>query len=273
MSYILEALNKSQRERELGKIPKLHTEPFFVPEKQTSKPLIVALITAIIVALSALGLAAYLFFITPAEPPAKTLNTPSGSPSSAHEIKRPSDKTIPQPAIIPVQAIQPPTSPKPDSSPSSETTQPNPTPAATPAPVETAPASISPPEAPAIAEVKPPTLPTPVAADRKSEPLGIFTQQIKREMIHSAPPMDHPQPIEQQYPDIHELPVAFRHTLPPLKILLYYYTEEPQARFVILDSQKLHEGEQHDKSGIQVVEIRKKGMILKFHDQIFFKHR
>ena len=278
MSYILEALNKSQRERELGQIPKWHTEPLFVPEKQTSRWLITALIAAVVAALSALAFAAYLFFMTPA-----TQKAPSSAPSAPPRTEQPAEPALQTPVTpkpIPVPAAQAPI-PKPAPAPATQAPAPpgpvsSSTPEVTrliqdkPAEVQRPGKSLSVPPAVSAPETEP--LP-PVTTDSKPKPPTPAARQIKREMIHSVPLPTPPKPIEPQYPGVHDLPVELRRDLPPLKILLYYYTEEPQARFVILDSQKLYQGERHDKSGIQVMEIRKQGMILKFHDQIFFKHR
>ena len=88
----------------------------------------------------------------------------------------------------------------------------------------------------------------------------------------SQPPAKTADPVEKEHPAAHDLPPEVLSRLPPRNIMLQSYSENPADRFVILNSVKLYQG-QSTADGLQVVEIRADGLLLKFEAYEFFQPR
>jgi hypothetical protein len=73
------------------------------------------------------------------------------------------------------------------------------------------------------------------------------------------------------HPDLaRTLPDAIRQHLPNRRLSVLSYAKEPEMRFVILNSEKINEGET-SKDGLTVVTIRPEGAILSFEGHRFFQ--
>ena len=82
-------------------------------------------------------------------------------------------------------------------------------------------------------------------------------------VVTSAPtPSDAPAPL----PGLGTLAAADRATLPPLKLSMHVYAPEPAQRFVILDGQRLGEGAS-PAAGVVLEEIRRDGLVLSVNGQ------
>ncbi len=276
MSYILEALKKSQRERELGQVPDVHSEPEPTVTQSRSAHLFIGLILAIVIAITATIIAVYsLYFHASPESAGipQLVSTPVSPPHPAVQPRH--TNALPQPlTTVAARPAQTPVIEK------------HPTKKSLPVSVEKSP-SVPGNSARKTAQTLSKPLPKPVAAaipapqakkPRSPHAQTLASQQpppAKRKMQHeiiASVPAAAVQPAAAQYPGLNALPTELRQELPPLKILLYYYTEQHAERFVILDSQKLYQG-QTSNSGIKVHEIRQRGLVLEFQHQRFFKPR
>lgn len=72
-------------------------------------------------------------------------------------------------------------------------------------------------------------------------------------------------------PELSDLPLAVRQSLPPLVLNMHLYRATASERVVILDGKRLHEGE--SEGAIQVVEIRSDGVVLIAQGQRFLLSR
>lgn len=94
-------------------------------------------------------------------------------------------------------------------------------------------------------------------------------------VAEAAKPAPEPPPVEPATPPVPlvwELPLAVRQSLPKLSIAMHVYAEEPTRRFVILDDQRLVEGESAT-GGIAVREIRRDSVVLEYQGQRFLLPR
>jgi general secretion pathway protein B len=136
------------------------------------------------------------------------------------------------------------------------------------APSETVPpASVAAPVAPEAAEI---ASSTPVATIEPD--FGGGEPPASPEVAKPAmepPPDESPSP---PFPLVWELPLGTRQSLPRLAIAMHVYAEDPQRRFVILDDQRLVEGESAS-GGVTVREIRRDGVVLEAQGQRFLLPR
>jgi hypothetical protein len=86
----------------------------------------------------------------------------------------------------------------------------------------------------------------------------------------AEPPVSDPPP--PPVPLAWELPLSVRQSLPALSIAMHVYADEPTRRFVILNDQRLVEGESAG-AGVTVREIRRDGVVLEFQGQRFLMPR
>jgi general secretion pathway protein B len=76
-----------------------------------------------------------------------------------------------------------------------------------------------------------------------------------------APPPAPFQPPPEALPSLASLDAGTRSQLPPLKLSMHVYAEEPAQRFVILDGRRLGEGAS-PHAGVVLEEIRRDGLVL-----------
>ncbi len=79
-----------------------------------------------------------------------------------------------------------------------------------------------------------------------------------------------PQPTKSTeiIPFLREMPPEFRRRVPNLNINVFVYAEEPENRFVIIDMKKYRTGEETD-TGLKIKEINKENLILIFNNRRF----
>lgn len=66
------------------------------------------------------------------------------------------------------------------------------------------------------------------------------------------------------------LPEALRRRLPNRQLSVLSYAKDPEMRFVILNSEKINEGET-SRDGLTLVTIRPEGAVLSFEGHLFFQ--
>jgi len=84
--------------------------------------------------------------------------------------------------------------------------------------------------------------------------------------VIEAAPATEPAP-----PDIAFLPTEQRSTMPPLKMSMHVWSEQPAERFAIIDGQRVGEGAR--VPGGVVAEIRRDGVVLDVGGRLYLLHR
>jgi general secretion pathway protein B len=67
-------------------------------------------------------------------------------------------------------------------------------------------------------------------------------------------------------PGLAALPASERAALPPLKLSMHVFADDPAKRFVILDGQRLGQGSS-PAAGVVLEEIRRDGLVLSVNGQ------
>lgn len=307
MSYILEALKRSQRERALGRVPTLGSALPLDPEPPPANPW---LVTSLGLALVAVLLGLYAAFGQRWFPGPEPV--PPG-PAETQVQPTPATPAIPVPPTPSVVAASPvPPSPAP---------APTPLPAGLAATAGAAPLEPGPPPVALLPAVEPelpldlshvevaprestptPTpapIPAPTMADKPPsipEELRLQVEAFKRQVrkedaaTPSRPPVGPPTPVARAAPpeaeppaspgaparptpgDASQLPERVQDRLPPRQLTVHVFAETPARRFVILNGQRLKEG-QRAPDGLLLKEIRPDGVILDYEGHGFFLSR
>lgn len=226
MSFILDALRKSEAARRRSEAPDLFAAMPAAPEPVRARPNWPLWLLG---AVAAFSLIAVLWLLAQRAP-----ETPTASPTvdASAETAAMDDAAVPAPA--PESMTEPVTRPTPPQAP--PPADPTPTPvtaeAPSPSPATSPPALPLPPSQPALPAPPPDVA---VAAAPILPPAG--------SMVSLA-----------------DLDPATRKLLPPLKLSMHLWNETPAQRFVILDGQRLREG---DLLGELVIErITREGAVL-----------
>lgn len=286
MSLILDALRKAERERELGQVPTIGSQ---MPlRRRPSPPARGPWIAAVVVV--ALALAAAVAWSTrdawwpasepaaavagsveaPPEPAVSTVATEPTGHTAAPVADTPPPVTGPDPVEearrVAEQALAVAEAAKREAEKAAAVAtapepQPPPAPASTPegaGPVQT--------------ERTTDAMPTAAGAALPPDAPGATPTPPVAESAKPAPEAPPAEPAAPPVPLVWELPLAVRQSLPKLAIAMHVYAEEPTRRFVILDDQRLVEGES-GSGGIAVREIRRDGVVLEYQGQRFLLPR
>jgi general secretion pathway protein B len=238
MSLILEALRKSEAERQIGRAPGLLT-PVALRPAQRSRARGPLLFAAALLLLAALALAWWLGR-SAAEPPAAV---PAEAPAMAPATSAASaaSATTDVPTRHPTHAATPPTA-----APATSAPPRSPLPAAGPGDLPADPDFAS-------TERESLPLPPPVSALPAPPPPPAATAPL---------PETAPAPIEAEgATPWRTLSEAERAGLPPLRLNMHVFNDEPARRFVIIDGRRLAEGEQI-AADVVLTEIRRDGAML-----------
>lgn len=255
MSFILDALRKSEHERQRQLGPSIAELPVARPAPRVPPWVWVAL-----AALLTLNIAVVAWFLTRPSPapltqpvvaaPAPALPSPAPTPAAA----------TPAPAAAPTSAAAAPAqaAPGPASAPLAESA---------PRPVETAR-----PPAPAMREVRPlaeealaepvfgaPTFAAPAAPDPALLPVP-------------PPPSPRPAPVAAGVPTIDQLPPQATAGLPPLSVSLHIYSSQPAQRAVFINGTRYREGDGLP-GGAVLREITPDGAVIAYGGQRFLLPR
>ncbi len=275
MSLIAEALRKSEAERRRGQVPSLVSLEDWTPRpRQRESRRGASFVAGVAVALLAMAGAAGWFL--PALRERLAGNPPATVPAA-------DSAAAPAPAVPPVPAATPASTPAPlptvDARPSDRVTSVNVTPSA-PAPVEPlAPAaSRPPPSPPATTTADNGTTPAPPAAPseppfRSPAPPPPYERSSTPDGSPAPPPIAAAPPgpvggapatppvVAEHVPLLAELPDGQRSALPALKLNMHVYAKDPANRFVLVNGNRLAEGES-GSDGVRVVEIRPDGVVV-----------
>jgi general secretion pathway protein B len=258
MSYILEALKKSQQERDLGRVPTLATQPFF-----ENRPAVANHWGLAATVLASLAVAIALFAALWEEPevlaPVQALVPPLMTPTTP---PAPASATLPQ---LPAEARTPDSSPAPSvlaKMAMEEETSPD---ANTDADGEFQPEPVATATAPAPAPVAPED---PIPEDLRSE-IEAFKDQLRQDQ--GGPPAKKVAKAETP-PQKRRLPPEVEKRLPAYLLTVHLFDKEPAKRFVVIGGRKLRQGES-TRDGILVEEILPDGVTLAFEGHSFFRPR
>lgn len=290
MSYILEALQKSEHARHRGKVPDLNTLPETTPSvtghAATPRPPYLAAGFALALAAAILG------WWRPWQATAPQPAAPAPVAKAAENPHQPAAGTqpVPQPAPPPPQAKQDmPAEP-------SQTTAPTAlaAPAAPPAVAPLAAAApASPPALEPLAPVRPPAAApepaktaAPVARARRDPPASELpaptaesapvrrSESASRKSAEPAPPSPSPAPAanrkgsDGRILSIHELPPAVRGSLPRLDISGFAAAPDSGKRMVVINDRLVQEGEEV-VPGVTLTSAEKDGVVLDFQGYRF----
>jgi general secretion pathway protein B len=235
MSYILDALKKSEQERKQGEIPGLSSlQAHSLPPRYSSRMLIYLL--SGILLLIALTIGLWLFFRQPPTPtpaePTSEITTETALPQAARPQEIASE-TLPIAQETPQDKLNQPTIiAKPDTPTIKE---PTPEPKSSPGTVEQPPAT---------------------AADIENNEPFLPDDQ------------DSPPPAQPELLSFANLPPDIRSALPKLVIAAHYYSSKPSARMASINGRIMRQG-QSVSDGLVLEEIIREGVILSFHDYRF----
>ncbi len=247
MSLILEALRKSEAERRRGQAPDVLADmPAPQPVARHTPPVWLWLLPLVVVLLVALWL------LRDRKTPLPEATHPAPAQQAATDPEQPPGQMLP-----PVQRLTP----------QPHVTQPQPArpvaKAASPTPVANAPQTALGKQAPlptAPTTVTPPRA-TPVTATPLAAPARTF------ESIATTQPTP-TQPDDAnttQIASLSDLTTTQRESLPPLKISMHLWNADPARRFVILDGNRVVEG---DRVGDAVVkDITTDGVVIDWRGQ------
>jgi general secretion pathway protein B len=240
MSLILEALRRSEAERQIGRAPGLMT-PVGIPPRRRRMgwPWLVAALFLVGAAGWYLGRGELGLPTLPLDPdaPAIPIAAPPVLPEPATTAQadspQPTPVATPPPDVASAEAAPHPFA----SAPPEPVTATASTPAAGPAPA-VPPAAVAGPS---------PTAPAPSPAPTAAAPVRTPT-----------PPSAEPLEV---LPSIAVVPPQRRSELPPLRVSMHVYAEDPAQRFVLIDGRRHVEG-QMLQGGVTVHEIRRDGVVL-----------
>lgn len=279
MSYILEALKKSQQERDLGQVPTLETPPPPVEERRTRPNLWILL--AVVLAAIAVIIASYSALRGGRAAPEPAALVPSSNQAAttgqASQDEAALMQSLPQPQGPRKSGEQAPVSPSPRRTVGASPVQEPPRPddlsqAVIKEPLTASEQSESPaPEMPVAAKRE--TTPEPIQ-DNKAPPdliadIEAFKQKIRKEQSDATDTEQGGSKIAPQ--DLH-LPRDVRKRLPEFVLSAHIYDEDPSKRFVLINGLKIQEGEE-SREEIGVEQILPEGVVLNFDGHRFFQRR
>ena len=229
MSLILEALRKSEAERRRGQPPDLRIER--APAPAARRRIAVPPWAGIVLLALVLGIAGWWWFANRDDPPHPADTVAQVAPTATAP-------NTPAPApTVPAQALP------------ARTPQPAPQASTEPAPVNNA--------APAQPSPAPDT--SPVAANPEPDAAPPATQPANEPTPAMASPAPTPTNAARAM-GLAELDPDTRNALPPLKLTMHMWNEDPARRFVILDGQRLGEGDRIGEAS--VTRIERDGVLL-----------
>lgn len=107
-----------------------------------------------------------------------------------------------------------------------------------------------------------PTRPVPLPAGTKpaAKPLPPEVAQLPAALVHAPTASAEPPPPEEALPTLSALDATSRAALPPLKLSMHVYADDPAKRFAIIDGQRISEGAL--LAGGVVEAIRRDGVVV-----------
>lgn len=244
MSYILEALRKSEQQRQRGAAPGLLMPHATVEENSPPAFLMYGLIAAALI-----GAGVAIGWLRPWQ------HEPRLSATASAPAKMPESR--PRPFLPGPLAVLPEITRKP----APERPMRKPWAAAKPAPVHL------PPNAPAATRNRPPETTAPPAKEAAA-PLRKAAAAPAPEQ--SIPPQDRSTaaPTEHKVIPMAELPLAIQREIPAMSIPVHTYSTTPQERIVGINDRLLQEGE-YLAPGLKVEQIAPDGVVFSYKNYLF----
>jgi general secretion pathway protein B len=246
VSFILDALRKSEHERQRSAVPGLSHVPLATARREMPgwALIVIGVLAAAVLVLAGAWWqsqrslnASAASSAAPAPAQAASNPPPIAPPALAAPAPAPA-------ASAPVAAVPP------------------------PAPVAPAPVAAVPPPATApttVAAAAPPPAVIAPASPRDAEPIAPLAE--KSQSLADAIPKQQPAPTGPTLPSVAAL-LAQGVDVPPLKLELHAYSDTPAERFVFINGRKYKEGERL-ADGPEVVRIEPNGVVLSQHGQRF----
>ncbi|MEJ2385748.1 MAG: general secretion pathway protein GspB [Chromatiaceae bacterium] len=267
MSYILEALKKSQQDRELGQVPTLDGN--FPPNEAQSVRAAPWGIAAVTLAALAVVIALYAALRgqplgpppahrPPAEARSQGLDKGKSSPDSG-SARGSKEGSAELQASVKAPATAPPGGLAAGAQAASAS------PPAAPEPAATRPSD----PAALVPEPAVPPVPGDIRADIEAFKKQVLQSQAGGRRAKATRSPAPPKPVKPQ--DL-RLPPDIMESLPPFFMTVHVYDKDPAKRFVAINSMETHEGEQ-TREGITVDKILPEGAVLSFEGHKFFRHR
>jgi general secretion pathway protein B len=258
LSYILEALRKSQQERDLGQVPTLET----LPDASGGAAAGFNYWGAAAVALAGLAVVIALYAALrgapdlqsgPAEPSPPLAWGLSGAPE---ETTQPSEPEAPAAAATGGGLAE--------DGPVDDAGSPG------PVPEEAGPQLADEPAAPSPRREASSAAPS--EDDKVPEDLRLEIEAFKREIRGQPEPAPEEVAAKDVPPQELRLPRDVEERLPAFLMTVHIYDEDPAKRFVLIDGRKHREGDL-TRQDVQVEEILPDGVVLGFEGHRFFRHR
>jgi general secretion pathway protein B len=249
MSYILNALRKSEQERQSIQPDSLSGRIIVQQPLRHRKS--TRLIIAVLIISNLAILAYFLGFTEKSSPPAPQPDKPADKPV---EASRP-EIIPPSPAVARLRESKLP----PKTEIAAESSEPASPPAVKQAAIKKPTAEI---EKPAIELPKPIAEPIEPAETAESDKPFQPEEPAKLEAVKPAPP------VKDNLPFLEELPTDFRRSLSDFNINVFGYSSEPSQRFVLIDMVKYVPG-QLIKNQMELKEIRENCIVVSYEDRIF----
>lgn len=240
MSIILDALKKSERERQAGQVPGMSA---VVSDSVSERPRWILWLGVLLAVLNAGGIGYWLYREHSASTlvPPKTNATPVEAPVPQKELTTSSSAPQTQP---PLADVTPPLTPI-------RVTPP-------PEPVQQRPM------VPLPERLMPPANPPPLAHEEE-DPVDA---ELEAEGVAKSEALALRNRVGSGLPMINDMPEAFRSRIPSFRITMFAYSENPQERFVIVNMKKLVAGDVLP-GGVLLIEIRAENLVGELDGQKF----
>jgi general secretion pathway protein B len=266
MSLILEALKKSEAERRLGRAPGLLDSAPTRHRHSRLRPLHGLIGLGLLLGVAALAYWSGQREVAPPAPSARpsaadsALQPPGGAAdTAARSVASEPSRSEP---LQPAPALASP-APAATARPVASVAAPLPPPPAAPEPEanqrESRAQSVQP-----LAAARPPP---PAAAETKAadiaELAGAVGSATESEIADATVTHAPPAPPPQRLPTVSSLSADLRGQLPPLKISMHVYTDDPDSRVLIVDGRRLKQGDTINER-LLLREIRRDGGVLEY---------
>lgn len=258
MSYILEALKKSEQERGQGNIPGVQTvhssSLMYRQEKKSFWPYL-------LVAVVLLNIVAIIYFIytqnTGKTPTSDNLKTTNQQAATANPATHPPVMSTQAPSAsneqVQTERLHAPAVAN------SSTAQPSATQEMSRITPESSDKTETPPSTPAVNNRQPDTF--------TQTETSSLASSVTAERNESKPSSEHTAP-EQVVIEQYDLPESVQQELPTLTISAHVYSENPQQRSMVINNQFLEEGD-YVNDGLVLHEITPDGAIFKYNNILF----
>ncbi len=257
MSYILNALRKSDRERQASQQV---TNRILEQEPERRQSMFRWI--GVIVIVNLIAIACLFWYVTKSIENTETTEIPKRPPASIVSEQRSSD------SLTRVEEPKPKLSLERKTTPIAELTNSN------VSPKRQAPSKYK-------LEIKPNDTLRPVRPVKEQKPLTaakapLVTTPVPEPVVVPQPfAIAPPEPKPERANDIpwlREMPFEFRQTVPKMNINVFVYASDPSERFVLIDMVKYKPG-QDTKDGVGIVEIKQDGLVVRYDGRIFMLER